>query len=51
MYNLGAAFFGFRQPLKGYGMILRRVAPLDQYDITMLQVNPMIRHRTTSERL
>ena len=32
-------------------MVLRSIAPLNQNDVAVLQVNPMIGHRTASERL
>ena len=51
MYNLGATRLSLHQPFEGDRMVFRSVASLDQYDIAMLQINPMIGHCTTSERL
>ena len=48
--DIGAALLGSRQPIHCDGMVLRRVSAHDQDDIGVQHVDPMVGHRSPTER-
>src|SRR5215469_10247627 len=49
MDDLRTIFLGLPYPLEGHGMILCHVAAFHQNRLAMLQVNPVVRHRSPPE--
>ena len=49
--QLCALFLGLHDPFHGNGVVRCRVAPHDEDDIGILNIDPVVRHCTASERL
>ena len=51
MDNLSPFIFRSQDPSKGYGVVFSGVTPLNQENIAVLKIDPMVGHCATPERL